>query len=77
MKIKRVWRYDERLRWFRLFRLLWTTGKGPGTGEGASHKPSFALVPRWWLLLRESGRWDLFLLGVRISWERSLGGHHV
>ena len=66
LRFKKVCRWSKSDGIFRLFRILWTAGKGPGVGGGRgnySAKLSFALRPR--------------LNFLRIRFHRSYGGHYV
>lgn len=76
MKIKPVFRWDE-VSLYRLFRLMWTRGK-VGDGRGYSCKLSFALSTRPSVqLIRAPRRWVLYLIFLRIAFQRDFGGIHV
>lgn len=75
-RFKWVGRLDTPQRFFRLFRICWERGNGPGFGDGYSAKLSAALdaaLYRW----PESDAgcdWRFTLFGVRIHYCRSYGG---
>lgn len=75
LRCKRVLRFDEIQRHFRLFRVMWERGEvGFGSG-GYSVKLSVALHPRLLAWRRDGGpSWCLILLGVRVHYARSYGG---
>lgn len=74
MKLKLVFRRD---RWLiRIVRVMWIRGT-VGDGLGYSAKLSLGLYPRWFAFVRGSNEWRLYLLGLRLHFERAYGGIHV
>ena len=74
IKVKRVLRFDEIQRHFRLFRVLWQRGT-VGDGSGYSVKLSFALTPKLFLWHRDARTDRLCVfLGIRVHYVRSYGG---
>lgn len=73
MKIKITMKYDKYQRKYRLFRLVWTKGKG-GDGKGYSGKLSFALRLRLFDYWTEWNGWQVTFLGVAIHKKLSYGG---
>lgn len=74
MRIKRVMRFDEIQRHFRLFRLMWERGT-VGDGSGYSVKLSVAVEPRLARFGRDATHdWLVTLFGVRVHYARSYGG---
>lgn len=73
MKFKRVMRYDDRVRMFRICRFL--VRERPEIG-GPTAKLSLAVWPKVFRFSKEWREWDLTVLGVRLHWQ-SGGGIHV
>lgn len=69
LRFKRVMRFDEIQRHFRLFRVMWEVGT-VGDGKGYSAKLAVGIMPK--LFHREGGR--LTILGLRVHYCRSFGG---
>lgn len=74
MRMKLVCTRDGRL--IRLVRVMWIRGI-VGDGVGYSAKLSLGLYPRWFTFVRGSNEWRLYLLGLRLHFERAYGGIHV
>lgn len=75
LRFKRVLRFDEIQKHFRLFRLMWERGKPGVPGGGYSAKLAIGLRPRFFEWERESGKAFLFtILGLRVHYSRSYGG---
>lgn len=76
MRVKSVFRKasDERL--IRLFRLMWIRGT-VGDGKGYSAMLSFGLSPRLIAFQKGWHEFRVWLLGVRIHYQRSYGGIHA
>lgn len=75
LRFKRVLRFDEIQKHFRLFRLLWERGTPGIPGGGYSAKLAIGLRPRLFEREREYGKAFLFtVLGLRIHYSRSYGG---
>jgi hypothetical protein len=76
MRLKWVFRWDDIQRFWRIARILWERGDGPGTGRGYSAKLSFALDPKLFRLPERdaSTDWRFTLLGLRLHYCRSYGG---
>lgn len=71
LRVKRVMRFDEIQRHFRLLRIMWERGT-LGGGYGYSVKLAFGLWPR--LLGYDRTFSILTVLGLRIHYSRSYGG---
>lgn len=71
---KAVFTWDAQAKIYRLVRIVWRTGEGPGFGRGASHKLALALSPRLLAMSRGYARWALTVLGIRVSYVASHGG---
>ncbi len=69
LRLKRVFRYDDRQKHMRLFRLMWERGT-VGDGKGYSAKLAVGLLPK--LFHYDDGRLTIF--GLRIHYARSYGG---
>jgi hypothetical protein len=69
LRFKRVMRFDEIQRHFRLFRVMWEVGT-VGDGKGYSAKLAVGIMPKFFH--REGGR--LTILGLRVHYCRSFGG---
>lgn len=69
LRFKRVMRFDEIQRHFRLFRVMWEVGT-VGDGKGYSAKLAVGLMPK--LFHWDDGR--LTIIGVRVHYCRSKGG---
>lgn len=74
MQIKPVFRRDGYL--IRLFRVIWTQGT-VGDGSGYSCKLSFGLSPAWFYFKRPFGGFLLIVAGLRVQYQKSLGGIHT
>lgn len=73
---RKVLRYDDRQRLFRVARAVWQRGV-VGDGEGYSASVSLALRPALFLWHRETFGWFLVVAGVRLHYQRSYGGIQV
>lgn len=73
VRLKRVMRYDPRIRKFRIARLMWVRGVC-GSGGGYSTKLSVSLVPMLIGWSRGLHEWRMTLLGVQLHYLRSYGG---
>jgi hypothetical protein len=60
----------------RIIRIMWTRGV-VGDGEGYSNSLSLALYPKLYQYKPVLYGWYLYILGVRIHYDRSYGGYHV
>jgi len=76
MKVKPVFRMAGTDWLFRLFRVTWTRGT-VGDGTGYSCKLSLGLYPRIAGFIRGWNEWRLYVLGLRIHFQRDFGGIHV
>jgi hypothetical protein len=77
MKLKTVFRLDAGNKLYRLFRLIWRRGRGPGVGAPDNYDASisFAICPPWWAgFRRECDGWRLWFAGLRLHRETSYGG---
>lgn len=75
-RVKWVGTADRVGRIVRLFRVIGTVGT-VGDGKGYSTKFSVGLAPVLFGLDREYQGWTLFVLGVRLHWQRAYGGIHT
>ena len=77
MRLKTVFRWDGGNRLFRVARLIWRRGQGPGHGYPRNYDASLSLAfcPPWWLgFRRETEGWRLWFAGCRIHRDTSWGG---
>ena len=74
MTLVPVMRKDGHL--FRVCRLIWTRGT-VGDGQGYSCKLSFGLSPAWFYFKRPFGGFLLIVAGLRVQYQKSLGGIHT
>lgn len=77
MRLKSVMLYDPQCRIFRIGRIVWRRGEGPGRGAPANYDASLslALCPPWRLRFhREYGGWLISILGIRVHRNTSYGG---
>lgn len=74
LRFKPVMRYDDDLRWFRLFRIMWERGTVGDGSKGYSVKVTLALVPHLFRWAREWDGWAISFLGLRVHHKRSYGG---
>jgi len=70
MRLKRVMRYDDRFRMFRVCRLLLRKRDGQHTA-----KLSLAFWPKVFRFVKDWREWDLTVLGVRLHWMSGGGGY--
>ena len=75
MKIKKIMRWDDTQRKYRLFRATWTWGD-VGYG-GYSVKVSLAIRPKWLGWGKEYWGCTLTMLGFSMHYKRSYGGTHA
>lgn len=73
MKVKRVFRYDESQKVFRLFRIVWN-GKTKPVGKDYSCQLYFAFKPKIYELIRNDDGFEFVALGIRFSYRKSYGG---
>lgn len=75
-RIQWVFRKDTIQGFWRVLRVCWERGAGPGTGRGYSAKLSFAIERRLFYGIRSEGStdWIVTVLGVRVHYCRSYGG---
>jgi hypothetical protein len=76
MKVKSVFRWSPHERLYRIGRIIWRRGKGPGHGAPRNYDAqlTLALCPTLFRWESRSDCWFLRLLGIRIHYERSYGG---
>lgn len=76
MRLKTVFRYDPDNRLYRLFRVIWRRGKGPGVGAPDNYDAmvTVALSRRLFRWVRECDGWRLWVFPFRLHYERSYGG---
>ena len=77
MRLKTVFRYSPHEKLYRLFRVIWRRGKGPGVGAPNNYDAelTFALCRPWWIgFRRECDGWRLWFAGLRVHHEKSFGG---
>lgn len=75
LRVKRIFRFDEIQRHFRLFNINWERGVVGAPGGGYSAKLAFAVERKLFLFQRNVAHvWRLTFLGIRVSYARSHGG---
>lgn len=77
MRLKTVFRWDGGSKLYRLFRVIWRRGKGPGVGAPDNYDAELtvAVCPPWRVgFRRECDGWRLWLFGLRLHRETSYGG---
>lgn len=77
MCIKTVLRWSRPEKLYRLFRIVWRRGLGPGHGAPDNYDAELtvALCPPWRIgFRRDLDGWRLWALGVRLHHEKSYGG---
>lgn len=73
MKIKPVFRYDDRQHKLRMLRILWTRGiVGDGMGYSAKLSISFVAYAFGWAT--EFLGWRLTVMGLQLHYMRAYGG---
>lgn len=77
MRLKTVFRFDPSNKIYRLGRIIWRRGKGPGVGAPDNYDAelTLALCRPWWIgFRRECDGWLLWFAGLRLHRETSYGG---
>lgn len=77
MKFKTVLRWSPHEKLYRLFRIIWRRGLGPGHGLPGHYDAELtvALCPPWRFGFRlDLDGWRLWGFGVRLHHEKSFGG---